>query len=148
MIVFAVRVRLPKLDHRVRHARACRIEHLNRQPNVLALRIGSGESPRVFPMYESQMKKGPYGLRARRHKIFSIAFHRLFSNGVASRPRSTMSQRYASAHSGRVFSKSKLEISRSRAFSSGIDCMIGSWGKSGSFGKYICVTRRERNDVP
>ena len=40
------------------------------------------------------------------------------------------------------------EISRCRARSSGIELKIGSCGNSGSFGKYICVTSRERNDVP
>ena len=34
------------------------------------------------------------------------------------------------------------------ARSSGIDCSIGSYGNSGSLGKYICVTRRVRNDRP
>ncbi len=41
-----------------------------------------------------------------------------------------------------------LDTSRSRARASGTDCMIGSNGNSGSFGKYICVTSRDWNDVP
>ena len=34
------------------------------------------------------------------------------------------------------------EMSRSRAFGSGIELKIGSYGNSGSSGKYIWVTRR------
>jgi hypothetical protein len=74
--------------------------------------------------------------------------HVLPSNGVESRPRSTMSNRNPSAQTGSVNSRSNFDTSRWRARSSGTDCMIGSKGNSGSFGKYICVTSRDWNDVP
>ena len=49
----------------------------------------------------------------------SSPFHS--SKGVPSWPRSTMSQRKPSDHSGSVNSRSKLEIRRLRAFSSGME---------------------------
>ena len=64
------------------------------------------------------------------------------SSGVASRPPRTMSQRNPSAWSGSVSSRSKLLTRRLRAASSRTELKIGSNGKSGSSGKYICVIRR------
>jgi hypothetical protein len=59
-----------------------------------------------------------------------------------------MSKLYASAHSGTVSDRSKLEIIRSRSRSPRTALKIGSWKKSGSPGKYICVTSRVANAVP
>jgi hypothetical protein len=47
-----------------------------------------------------------------------------------------------------VVSQSKPEIIRSRAFGSRTELKIGSSEKSGSPGKYICVTRRCVNARP
>src|SRR3569833_537532 len=59
-----------------------------------------------------------------------------------------MSKRKHSAHSGWVFSRSNDDTMRMRAFSSGTELKIGSNGNSGSFGKYICVTRRVTKEWP
>src|SRR6185503_9736101 len=74
--------------------------------------------------------------------------HRAPSSGVACRPRSTISNRKPSAHSGWVSSRSNAEIRRARATGSGIDWKIGSIASSGSPGKYIWVTRRAPHDAP
>ena len=59
-----------------------------------------------------------------------------------------MSKRKQSAQSGMVFSRSKLATMRWRAFSSVTELKIGSNGNSGSPGKYIWVTSRDRNEWP
>ena len=48
------------------------------------------------------------------------------ASGVASRPRRTRSKRYPSACPGKVFSQSKCETSRLRAFSSAVHWRMGS----------------------
>src|SRR4029079_12296480 len=71
-----------------------------------------------------------------------------FSVGVASRPRSTISNRKPSACSGIVLSQSKSETRRLRACWSGMQQYIGSYSSNGSPGKDICVTRRVMNSCP
>src|SRR5262249_14638029 len=76
------------------------------------------------------------------------AGHQSSSSGVAAGPPSTMSKRKPSAHSGDVVSQSKREIIRSRADASRTELKMGSYGNSGSPGKYIWVTRRWAKERP
>ena len=64
---------------------------------------------------EAEMEEGTDGLEWRRPA------HAEVSIGVACRPRTTMSKRYPSAHSGLVRSKSKLETMRRREAGSGVE---------------------------
>ena len=59
-----------------------------------------------------------------------------------------MSHSKPSAQSGSVRPRSNLAIIRSRALRSGTELKIGSWAKSGSPGKYICVISRWVNARP
>src|SRR5262249_42242480 len=76
--------------------------------------------------------------------------HRPSSSGVVPRPPrpSTMSHLNPSAHSGSVVSMSKLAIMSARALGSRTAVEIGSYGISGSPGKYIWVTSRSVNSRP
>src|SRR5439155_20677564 len=113
----------PDLDQRIRHAAARTVEHATLEPErPVATRL----------VVKAEREEGPDGLRRRD----------VHSNGVERR---TMSKRKASAHSGCVVSRSKREISNSRAVGSRMDWKIGSWSNKGSPGKYICVTSRSVN---
>ena len=92
---------------------------------------------------EPDVKERAYRLRRGRR---GRGAHR--SIGVERDPRSTMSNRYPSARSGTVVSQSNVEMSRPRARSSGMLRKIGSCERSGSPGKYICVTRRDTIPAP
>src|SRR5439155_24819051 len=121
------RVALPGLHERVRYRFAGTVEHPPGQPDRPA---------RILPLGEPDREERPDRLGRGRHGPSS--------NGVE---RSTRSNRYASAHSGTVASRSNPAISRPRA-AAGTELKIGSWPKSGSPGKYICVTRRWANACP
>ena len=89
---------------------------------------------------QPDVQERPDGLRRGRQR----APRSCSSIGVASRPRSTMSNSIASAHSGTVASRSKRRDHALAVRSSRTELKIGSWANSGSPGKYIWVTSRGR----
>ena len=143
MVEAPVGVGLPRLHQRVRHRVAGAVEHA-------PARSGSRPAcPRA-----RRTARPPTAGRARRTARRSAT---AWSRGLTRRPRraasppgprSTMSQRYASAHSGSVAPRSNRRSCRSRAGGSRTELKIGSWPNSGSPGKYIWVTSRCVNARP
>src|SRR5204863_5611613 len=119
---------LPDLDQGVDDGGAIAVEDDAREPDGI-VRRRRNELLHSF-VRQADVEERPDRLRrgGQRHHC---------SIGVDSRPRSTMSNSYASAHSGTVRERSKPHIIRSRAFASCTELKIGSWKKSGSPGKYI-----------
>src|SRR6266508_4319054 len=121
----AVRTPVPELDHAVARAPHYEVYVFARDELVL----GAPAKP--------DRVEGTDRLRRR-------AQQRHVSTGVVREPPrpSTMSHWKPSAHSGCVVSRSKRATSSARDFGSRTELKIGSYGKSGSPGKYICVTSR------
>src|SRR5579884_806359 len=119
---------IPQLDDAVRDRLALPVEQPPAQLDSLLVQLV------LRPPAEADREERADGLRRCPH-----------SNGVR---RSTMSQRKQSAHSGSVVARSKRATSSSRARGSRTALKIGSYGWSGSPGKYICVTRRWANARP
>src|SRR5947209_19414393 len=140
-------IRLPYLHHRIENADIVAVEDAALDPDLLAFEARHDEIVRenlvqlVFPRRQAIGVERPDGLRWRNLQ------HNHCSIGVAFVPRRTISHSKPSPHSGIVVKSEKRDTIRCRAFGS-TDVNIGSKSKSGSSGKYICVTRRERNDGP
>src|SRR5262249_46214023 len=103
----------PDLDQGIVERRAVAVEHpaLNGDP-LADGRLGHEHFlPRLG---QGEAEEGADRLRWR------LAGHGQRSIGVASRPRSTMSKRKPSAHSGTVVCMSKRETMRAAAFGSGM----------------------------
>src|SRR5690348_3558388 len=142
MAVSSVRVRLPDFNERIRHAFPFPVRHAPFDFDPLPRNSGCREIL-SHQMIQSEAKERPDRLRRCRSKRahFPLPLTEP-SNGVASRPASTRSNRKPSARSGMVVAQSNFEIKRFRAASSPVQLKIGSNGISGSPGKYIWVTNR------
>src|SRR5262249_7324367 len=127
------RGRLPQLEARIGDRGAVAVEHAAGELEPPPARAERGEIP--VAALAGQVPERPDGLAGG-----DRAPPRAPCAGVAWRPRSTMSKRNPSAHSGWVRDRSNAEISRPRASASGTDWKIGSIASSGSPGKYIWVT--------
>src|SRR5256714_8422626 len=121
------RIRLPRLDDRVRYRFPGAVEHPAAQPHVARA-----------------VRQGRHPDREERADRLRWRAHDGSSKGVA---RSTMSHRYASAHSGTLFGRSNVATRRYRA-NAGTDPKMTSCPSSGSPGKYIWVTSRCTNARP
>src|SRR6185436_20517388 len=113
-------IRLPDLDRGIVDRFAIGIDHASLDAHAIARHARRRDVLDHHPL-EPDAQVRADGLRSA-----GAQAHRRFSIGVASRPRSTTSKRYASAYSGMVFSQSKSEMSRLRAFSSATQVNIGS----------------------
>src|SRR4030095_12007641 len=98
--VFARGVGLPDLDQPVVHASAVAVDQPAGDGEALALHPAPGDVARGEPV-EPDVQVRADGLMAA-----GVEAHGIFSIGVSSRPRSTMSKREPSACSGMVFSQS------------------------------------------
>src|SRR5262249_36331709 len=87
MRVLALRVRLPDLDHSVADADAITVEELSGDRDALALHALAGDVARDEPIKADMVGRAD-GLVAAREET-----HGIFSIGVSSRPRRTMSKR-------------------------------------------------------
>src|SRR5205085_6747358 len=139
--ITARRISLPNFQYRVRHYFSVTIEHFAAYGDSLAGNA-VGDEIFAFQVNKSEVKKRADGLRSgRRHgrllvgkMLFFIrrdltrGTHRRASTGVDWRPRRMMSNRKPSAWLGMVVSQSKSEMSRFRAFSSGMLLKTGSNG--------------------
>src|SRR6202171_3544377 len=109
MLIAPLRVRLPQLDHRIAgRGLAFAIDDPEYQSDVFALRVVGGHDTESVIRRQDKVEERSDGLRSagnQRHTLRS-------SNGVADRPRSTMSKRYPMAHSGSVSDRSKDDTSR------------------------------------
>ena len=139
------RVRLPDLDHAVGHGIAVPVHELPPDPDRPRIVVRDERRPHLL-VEEADGEVRPDRLRRRQPERLS---HRAAPR-AASPPGRRRRCRSGSREptSGSVRSSSKSQIRRSRACSSGIELKIGSNGKSGSPGKYICVTSRSGKARP
>src|SRR6266545_1408486 len=137
----AVRTPVPELDHAVADRHVLAVEQLSDQLHRRVV-VTRDELVLGAPAKPDRVE-GTDRLRRR-------AQQRHVSTGVVREPPrpSTMSHWKPSAHSGCVVSRSKRATSSARDFGSRTELKIGSYGNSGSPGKYICVTSRWVNSRP
>src|SRR5437667_6328556 len=93
MVVLALAVGLPYFDHRIVKWRTIRVQHPAFQPEAFAFSMRLGDARHRMGSRQADLEVGSRGLRRCWH-----VFHDHASNGVASGPRSTMSNRKPSAH--------------------------------------------------
>src|SRR5919204_3926342 len=139
----AVGIGLPGLHHRIRNRITVAVVHAPADPEAALCSLRRNERA-VLPG-QADREVGPDGLR-RRHPEPAHACGS--SNATASGPRSTMSHLKPSCQWSSVVPQSCRETMRSRTFGSCTELKIGSSEKSGSSGKYICVTSRWVNARP
>src|SRR5579859_5358011 len=109
--ILALFIRAPDFQNCVGHSLAFAIQNAAADGNHLGVGSSTSGNQMVHrPPAQADREERSYRLRSGRDIWPSVA-HRV-SMGVASRPRSTISNRYTSANSGEVFSQSKEEISR------------------------------------
>ena len=96
MMVASAGIGLPALDEHVGRGRACPVSHRALDDDALSLRARPDEDPRPLEG-QGVMEEGPDRLVTAWDRATLAS-----TTGVASRPRSTMSKRYPSAHSAFV----------------------------------------------